>query len=414
MKAKANNLKSLDDIATRLAFNEKRGKAKAFVDNQLHMIMEGESLADADPLQTVALVAILTAYRDDKAEDFNTGVAEYQALLAELQPKEYDPAKLRFESWFDHFEPFYHAAVLYVLAFVLGVTAWLGWNKPLNRSAFSLVLIAFVIHTFSLIARMYISGRWGVTVTNLYSSAIFIGWAACLLGILLEVVYGIGIGTVVAGAAGFGALLIAHFLSLDGDTIAVMQAVLDTNFWLATHVTTITLGYATTFIAGLLGVVYIVAGLFTSSMNGDVGKSITRMIYGTLCFAIFFSFVGTVLGGLWADDSWGRFWGWDPKENGALIIVLWNALVLHARWGGMVKDRGLAVLAVGGNIVTSWSWFGVNLLGVGLHSYGFQEGVGLALVLFCASQLALIGLGSAPREMWRSFRDQITTQDTAA
>ena len=62
------------------------------------------------------------------------------------------------------------------------------------------------------------------------------------------------------------------------------------------------------------------------------------MIYGTLCFAIFFSFVGTVLGGLWADDSWGRFWGWDPKENGALIIVLWNALVLHARWDGMV-DR---------------------------------------------------------------------------
>ena len=73
------------------------------------------------------------------------------------------------------------------------------------------------------------------------------------------------------------------------------------------------------------------------------------MIYGTICFAIFFSFVGTVLGGLWADDSWGRFWGWDPKENGALIIVLWNALVLHARWGAMVKDRGLAVLSIVGS-----------------------------------------------------------------
>ena len=92
-----------------------------------------------------------------------------------------------------------------------------------------------------------------------------------------------------------------------------------------------------------------------------------------------------MLGGLWADDSWGRFWGWDPKENGALIIVLWNALVLHARWGGMVKDRGLAVLAVGGNIVTSWSWFGVNQLGVGLHSYGFTSGVALALDLFALS-----------------------------
>ena len=97
------------------------------------------------------------------------------------------------------------------------------------------------------------------------------------------------------------------------------------------------------------------------------------MLYGTLCFAIFFSFVGTVLGGLWADDSWGRFWGWDPKENGALMIVLWNALVLHARWGGMVKGRGLATLAVGGNIVTTWSYFGVNELGVGLHAYGASE-----------------------------------------
>ena len=78
--------------------------------------------------------------------------------------------------------------------------------------------------------------------------------------------------------------------------------------------------------------------------------------------------------GLWADDSWGRFWGWDPKENGALIIVLWNALTLHARWGKLVKERGLAVLAVAGNIAVTWSWFGVNELGVGLHSYGFTEG----------------------------------------
>ena len=108
------------------------------------------------------------------------------------------------------------------------------------------------------------------------------------------------------------------------------------------------------------------------------------MIYGVLCFAIFFSFVGTVLGGLWADDSWGRFWGWDPKENGALIIVIWNALVLHARWDGMVKDRGLAVLAIGGNIAVAWSGFGVNELGAGLHSYGFTQGVAFWLAMFVA------------------------------
>jgi hypothetical protein len=100
---------------------------------------------------------------------------------------------------------------------------------------------------------------------------------------------------------------------------------------------------------------------------------------------------------LWADDSWGRFWGWDPKENGALIIVLWNAVVLHARWGGMASGRGMAVLAVAGNIFTGWSWFGVNELGVGLHSYGFTEGVLLALGLFALSQLVIIGIGCLPR-----------------
>ena len=178
---------------------------------------------------------------------------------------------------------------------------------------------------------------------------------------------------------------------------------MDTQFWLATHVVTITLGYSATYAAGLLGIVYVLRGVLTPSLSPRVEEELTRMIYGTVCFAIFFSFVGTVLGGLWADDSWGRFWGWDPKENGALIIVLWNALVLHARWSRMVEKRGLALLAVGGNIVTSWSWFGVNELGVGLHSYGFTEGVLLALGLFVASQLAVIGLGALPQRMWWSF-----------
>jgi len=147
-----------------------------------------------------------------------------------------------------------------------------------------------------------------------------------------------------------------------------------------------------------------VLGVVTPVLSQRMAKEISRMIYGTICFAIFFSFVGTVLGGLWADDSWGRFWGWDPKENGALMIVLWNALVLHARWDGMVKDRGLAVLAVLGNICVSWSWFGVNELGVGLHSYGFTEGVLFTLGLFCLSQLVIAGLGCLPKAAWWSHQ----------
>jgi cytochrome c biogenesis factor len=110
------------------------------------------------------------------------------------------------------------------------------------------------------------------------------------------------------------------------------------------------------------------------------------------------------LGGLWADRAWGRFWGWDPKENGALMVVLWNALVLHALRAGLVRERGLANLAIFGNVVTSFSWFGVNMLGVGLHSYGFMEGGFKWLLLFVASQLLVIVLGTLPKKLWRSYR----------
>jgi ABC-type transport system involved in cytochrome c biogenesis permease subunit len=88
------------------------------------------------------------------------------------------------------------------------------------------------------------------------------------------------------------------------------------------------------------------------------------MVYGVICFATLFSFVGTVLGGIWADQSWGRFWGWDPKENGALLIVLWCAMILHARWGGLIRPARLMAMAIFGNAITAFSWFGVNMLGV--------------------------------------------------
>jgi len=355
------------------------------------------------------LRAILTAYENGDTEAFREHTEAYRNWIAEHTPQDVDLDKVRFESYFNHLAPFFYSAVLYLMAFVLAAAAWLGWARPLNRASFWLIVVALGLHTFALVSRMYISGR--PPVTNLYSSAVFIGWGCVVLGLIFEMVYRLGIGNVVAAVSGFGALMIAHLLttmvpSHKGDTFKVLQAVLDTQFWLATHVVCITLGYATTFVAGILGIKYILRGVLTPTLSDEIGKSLARMIYGTLCFAIFFSFVGTVLGGLWADDSWGRFWGWDPKENGALIIVLWNALVLHARWDGMVRDRGMAVLAVAGNICTAWSWFGVNELGVGLHSYGFTEGVLLALGIFVASQLAIIGLGLLPKTMWWSFAGQ--------
>jgi ABC-type transport system involved in cytochrome c biogenesis permease subunit len=163
----------------------------------------------------------------------------------------------------------------------------------------------------------------------------------------------------------------------------------------------VTLGYGATFLAGLLGTCSIVQMIWARlaghspahEADRDIQDRLYRMTYGVVCFALFFSFIGTVLGGLWADDSWGRFWGWDPKENGALMIVLWNAAVLHARWDRWIGPRGFALFTIGGNIVTAWSWFGTNQLGIGLHSYGFTSGVLLLLAGYVASQLALIAAG---------------------
>src|SRR6202030_3502713 len=168
--------------------------------------------------------------------------------------------------------------------------------------------------------------------------------------------------------------------------------VLDTNGWLATHVVGEALGYSAMFLAGLIGIIFIFRGLLTTSFDEVTSKSLGRMMYGVVCFATLFSLVATILGGIWADQSWGRFWGWDPKENGALLIVLWNAIVLHCRWGGFIKERGLMAMAVFGNIVTSFSWFGVNMLGIGLHSYGFMDRAFYWLMFFDASQVLLIVL----------------------
>jgi hypothetical protein len=113
-----------------------------------------------------------------------------------------------------------------------------------------------------------------------------------------------------------------------------------------------------------------------------------------------------VLGGIRADQSWGRFWGWDSKENGALIIVLWNALILHARWGDLVRERGLANLAIIGHIVTSWSWFGVNMLGIGLHSYGFTSSAFTWLMVFIGSQVLFLGLRLLPYRQSEAARKE--------
>ena len=341
----------------------------------------------------------LKAFQQNDPVFFNAVTREHIDSLKSSRPDLFP--RLSIEQRFNLSQPFYQAMILFVFAFLFSVFSWMFWGESLNRSAFVMVSIALVIFTGAMLVRMYLQGR--PPVTNLYSSAIFVGWVAVILGLGVEWFLKNGFGTVMASMTGFASLLVAHNLTGEGDTMEMMRAVLDTNFWLATHVTTVTMGYSACYLAGFMAIVLVLMGVLTKKLDKDLYNKISAMIYGTIAFATLFSFVGTVLGGIWADQSWGRFWGWDPKENGAVMIVLWNAVVLHARWGGLAKKQGIALLAIGGNIITTWSWFGVNMLGVGLHSYGFTDGAFLGLAGFILGNLLIICLGSIPLENWRSY-----------
>ena len=359
-------------------------------------VMRGDELS---PYVT-SYASLTMAYRLDQPDMFNNTVEQLRQRFIGDFPN--DIGRVHFERVFNQAQPFYLSMQLYVLIFLTVCISWLRWSAPLANAAFWVLLLAFTIHTLGLIARMYIQERYGVFVTNLYSSAVFVGWGAVLLGVILEKFYKNGVGAAMASLVGFCTLIIAHHLSMSGDTLEMMRAVLDSNFWLATHVTVITFGYSAMFFAGALALIFTVLGLFAKRFSKESAKSIVSMVYGITCFATLFSLVGTILGGIWADQSWGRFWGWDPKENGALMIVIMGAIVLHARWGGIVKERGLMALAICGSIVTVWSWFGTNLLGVGLHAYGFTSSGFWWTIGFAASQIFFICLVNLPWRYWRS------------
>ena len=346
-----------------------------------------------EPLDRLA-----AAYDANDLNAFNRAVADVKELAGSRAPREI--AQAASERLFNRAQPFYAGMVVYLLAALAIFGSWLWKRSLLQPAAFGLLVAGAAIHTAGLVARVFLQGR--PPVTNLYSSAVFVGWTAVILGIALERIHRKGFGTAVAAASGFASLIVAHHLMGDGDTMEMMRAVLDSNFWLATHVVTITVGYGGTFLAGALAIAYTVRAHFVRRADPASTRTLVSMAYGVICFSLFFSFVGTVLGGIWADQSWGRFWGWDPKENGALLIVLWNAMILHARWGGYVREKGIMAMAIFGNVITSLSWFGVNMLGVGLHSYGFMDSAFRALAGFIVSQLVLVTFCLLPRQFWKS------------
>jgi ABC-type transport system involved in cytochrome c biogenesis permease subunit len=344
----------------------------------------------------IPLAKLNAAYVADDPAAFNSALAEMNGVVATLKPGALAHASN--ELVFNRAQPFFVGLSIYFVAFIVLCISWLYKPELLRPTAYSLLLAGAVVHTIGLAARIILQGR--PPVTNLYSSAVFVGWAAVVLGLIVERMYRKGFGTAVAAAAGFATLIVAQNLGTEGDTMEMMRAVLDSNFWLSTHVISIVIGYSGTFLAGAIAIAYTLRKHIASRVDLETDRALADMAYGIICFALFFSFVGTVLGGIWADQSWGRFWGWDPKENGALLIVLWNAIILHCRMAGYVRERGIMVMAIFGNIITAASWFGVNLLGVGLHAYGFTDSGFAWLVSFWITQVLLMGLCYAPARFW--------------
>jgi len=352
---------------------------------------------DAEPLaEVLAGFERLEAAKTDPAA-FEQELSGVHGALVGLAEARGQYEKIPLERRMTALDPFTKALVFFLLAFLLLAFGWLApGNKWLTRGLWASMGVALALVVTGITMRCIIRDR--PPVVSLYDTIVFVTGSMVLVTMLLERLtrQRIALGTgAVLGIAGMFLAMRYELKEIEsaGDTMASVVAVLDTNYYLAIHVTTITLGYAGGLLAGALAHVWILGKLF-GLRRGDKAfyKGLARMIYGIVCFCLLFSIFGTIMGGVWANDSWGRFWGWDPKENGALLICIWGLLILHMRLGGYIQERGLAVMALLGGVVVSASWWGVNLLNVGLHSYGFTSGVGLTLMTMWGIEAAVLGL----------------------
>lgn len=278
----------------------------------------------------------------------------------------------------------------FVAAFVGFLLSLLNLNfkkTALDRVANGAGLVATVILVLTLGVRFAVTGH--PPMANLYE---IILWVALLLESFEVVAFfrcrrrQFSLMVPVAFVAAL-LLFFARFVLETGDAFRALPAILNSSVFLTLHVFTIAMGFAGMILSGIVAHV----ALFRFR-----GREIPRdeplmsLLYGTLVFGSVLTIVGTLLGGVWADYAWGRFWGFDPKECGALFVILWAMLALHLRASGLVKNRGFALFNAFNVVVTFLCWFGVNLLGIGLHSYGFQNGTFAGLAGFVLADLALI------------------------
>jgi len=310
-----------------------------------------------------------------------------------LYPSERD---LSLETHFNSLHPFRWAWILSLIAAIVMAFAFYNSAGWLYASGMALFGISFLVQTYGFVLRSWIAGR--PPVTNMYESVLWVSFGCMLFGLVFELIYRkrvIALGSLIFATI---SLIIADNVSsvLD-DGIHPLEPVLRSNYWLTIHVLTITLGYAAFALSLVLGNI----GLGQIAFTGKESKSLPlRQLafyaYRAVQVGVILLAAGTILGGWWADESWGRFWGWDPKETWALIALLGYVALLHARFRGMVGPFGFLAGCVSAFMGVLMAWYGVNfVLGVGLHSYGFSSGGVSYVATYCSAQLLFI--------LWAAF-----------
>ena len=332
--------------------------------------------------------SLLVAHATDDVKSFEGEALNLKQEIGKMDPSD-SALRMTREVHYNHLHPFQKAWILYLLTFfVLLFSLVLKESRLTYWGGIILCLSAFLIHTYGFILRCMISGR--PPVTNMYESIIWVAWGSIFFGFILEFVYRKKIILLSATAFSTIAMILADQLPAILDAgIHPLVPVLRDNFWLTVHVLTITLSYAAFAVSFVVG--NITLGFYIFSKNSLQIQEQTKFVYKAVQIGVLLLAAGTILGGIWADYSWGRFWGWDPKEVWALIALLFYLATLHGRFAGWLKNFGFTVAATLSFLGVLMAWYGVNfVLGVGLHSYGFGGG-GLGYVAaFVALQLLYI------------------------
>jgi ABC-type transport system involved in cytochrome c biogenesis permease subunit len=333
--------------------------------------------------------AFKSAYLSGDPEAFSEATETFVEALNAILPEFHPPTwKLQLETIYQMTHPIRWAWICYLAGGIVLALTWIRAQRFGYVVGWSFVTVGLLLQIVGFIARIIIAER--PPVTNMYESVIWVAFGTVLFALIFETIYRTRWILVSAVPVAVVSLILADSQPVALDrSIQPLVPVLQSNFWLTTHVLTITLSYAAFLLA--VGVAHVALGhvIFRRTPS----PALYNYIYRTLQVGVLLLAVGTILGGVWANYSWGRFWDWDPKETWALVALLSYLVILHGRLAGRWAGFGLAVGSILGFITIVMAWYGVNfVLGVGLHSYGFGSGGFGHAIGYVAFELSFIAL----------------------